>query len=146
MENFNELLEQAEQIADRRKAIFNQLISKVTAEILPKFCEIMENFEIKRCFFRSSNPINSCQEKQTDEDSEFYCLCLNQNGTFNDAKYEFYEGKYFVPENWKDQNFVNDQNYFTRCGIVEFSKLLNSRLTDLIKKYDAKVKEAEKLL
>ena len=46
MTNFNELFEQAEQIADRRKAIFNQLIEKTVSEILPKFCGTMKKLEI----------------------------------------------------------------------------------------------------
>jgi len=147
MENFNELFEQAEQISDKRKAIFNKLIEKTVSEILPKFCEAMEGFDVSRCYFKTSNKVNNYQEKQTDESGdEFFVICVRSDKTFNDAQLNFYESRYFIPEDWKDQTFVNDTTGFKRSGIIEFVKLLNSRLADLNKKYASKNDEAESLL
>ena len=146
MTNFNELFEQAQVLSDHRSRVFNELIEKVVNEILPKFCETIQKLDIDRVYFKTSAPVNTFQEIQHDEDSAFYCICINADKTFNDAKLNFYEGCYYIPEGWKDQIFVNDFNHFTRTGIVEFTKLLNSRLEDIIRKYTVKVNEANELL
>ena len=147
MTNFDELFAQANEVGDKRRACFNRLIEKTVSEVLPRFCEVMEKFDIRQCYFKTNYRVNTYQEVQHDEDrDDFYCLCLNADKTFNDAKLNLYESRYYVLDNWKDQNFVNDQNHFTRSGIVELVKLLNSRLADLIKKYEAKVVEADNLL
>jgi hypothetical protein len=143
MENFNELFEQAALVADHRTKVFNQLIEKTVNEILPKFCEACANLDINTVFLKtSSNPFEVA--KQHDEDGNiFYAVGINVNDkTYCCADYDLYIGKY------KDSgtDYKIEDASLKRTGIVELVNVLNSRLSDYLKKYAEKNKEAENLL
>lgn len=149
MKNFNELFEEAVNVSDKRKVIFNQLIKKTIEEILPRFCVACESFDINRVYFSLDTKPNEFCDKQQFQCGEYtYVIAIDvKNQLFCDAEVTPEAGwKYSVPESWNWYAFNNDEYHFTRTGIVEFVKSLNNRLENYIKKYEEKNEFANNLL
>lgn len=145
MENFNELFAQAANVADHRTKVFNQLIEKTVNEILPKFCEACVKLDMSYVYMLTHSRIFTANKKQFNEEGkeEFYLEIDLKEGRISSANCNLY-GKFETDEQSSWIKFADAE--FKRTGILEFVKLLNSRLTDYIKKYSEKNKEAENLL
>jgi major membrane immunogen (membrane-anchored lipoprotein) len=146
MENFNELFEQANLVADHRTKVFNQLIEKTVNEILPKFCEACIKLDMSYVYMLTHSRIFAGNKKQFDEEGkeEFYLEIDLKECRISNANYNLFSGRFETDEQSTWIKFTDAE--FKRTGILEFVKLLNSRLSDYIKKYSEKNKEAENLL
>jgi hypothetical protein len=144
MKNFNELFETAKTVADRRKKVFKQLIEKTKNEILPKFCETCEEFDIKTVFGITQNRLFDEQSGQEFEyDWTGYPFAINvKEKTMSGCDYFAPSGDYNLTD-YEDLN-ISDVK-FKRTAIMEFVTLLNSRLADYVNKYDHSNNEAEQL-
>ena len=144
MKNFNELFETAKNVSDRRKRVFNQLIEKTKNEILPKFCEACEGFDIKTVYGKTQNRLFDEQEDITIEtDWVVFPFAVNvKEKTISGADYFAPNGDY-NNYNFTEINFSKLK--LKRTGIIEFVNLLNSRLASYVDKYDAANDEAESL-
>ena len=145
MKNFNELFENAAKVADKRNKVFNQLIDKTRNELLPKFCEVCSNLDMKYVFFSTFTQITEDQDEQYDyyEGYTKYYLAIDVvNMKIGDCKYDHQTG-YYIPDGW-NLTKINDA-IFTKKGIVELVRDLNNRLDNYIKKYNKLNEEAEKM-
>jgi len=151
MENFNNLFATAEQTADKRRKVFNELKQKVVSEILPAYCKACKAYELKHTFFTFYTPIISdhyLSFVEADGD-EVYAISINvQNETIEDCVKN--EGNEYlnVPSYQPNENYSKpfSEVTFLNTGIITFITQLSNRLENLNKKYEKLNETAKELL
>ncbi len=153
MENFNELFASAKEIADRRNKVFNELIEKTKAEILPEFCESCAALGIKILYFEFWNaPILKYHDVSfTDElNDKCYGLAIdveNKKIAESNVDMEMHaSGEKYRHSYYEATESDLNEAELTKVGIVSFIKELNGRINVLNQQYAKKVAEAEVLL
>lgn len=143
MKNFNELFTETCQVADHRKKIFNQLITSTSTEILPKFCEACESYDLQTVFFKTRKRIFIDQEHhEVEQDYAISCLALNVvEKTISDGTFNFFENT--IESNY--ENVPISEVGFTRTGIVEFVNAIYSRWADYNRVYASLNEEVKEL-
>ncbi len=142
MKTFDELFNEAATVADRRKVVFNQLIEKTVSEILPKFCETCVKFDLKTVYVKTNRKAVSISEVQVAEyEQTFYAIAIDlATKEIANAEWKWRSEEYEKT----GSNFTFDEVTFTRTGIVEFVKTLNSRLESYVKRFTIENEVAEK--
>lgn len=145
MKSFEELFNEASIVADNRSKFLNALIDKTKSELLPRFCEICDNLDIKTVYFRTEKKVFANSEKRSDECGEYYVLALHINdGTITDAEFNYIGNKYRVPEYWKGTKI--EEAKLLRTGIIEFVTILKDKLERQIESNTAEAENALLLL
>lgn len=152
MESFEKLFEEAEQISDKRKQVFNKLIENTENEIIPSFAKLLKNYDLNTAYFTIYNRPFEHEtlliESQRDEvGNEFWAIGIENDGTIWDCKKDIYSCEYKKYRNYKLKNDNENESLgsvtFLRNSIVSIVKEINNRVEELNKKYTSKIKEAE---
>lgn len=144
MKTFDELFREATEISDKRHKIFNLLIEKTKAEIIPAFAKMMEGYDIEKSFFTTSvKPFNIDSFDKDENGFDVWAFAIDKNAHVWECEKNWYTGTYTYTVN---EGMTLESVEFRRSGIVNFVKLLNNRIEELNKKYTKNINEAEELL
>lgn len=143
MKNLNQILVEAKQTADRRAKVFNQLIKVTEETLIPKFREVLRNFDLASADFRLSEQISEDLNLTTDMsilgEQDSYGLRISTD--------KFYAFKYeFDGMDWNITEIQEIDLKLNKRGIIYFVIRLLERIEKIVNKYNGQVLEAEGLI
>jgi hypothetical protein len=140
MENFIKLFEEASQVGDKRKKVFNDLKTIVKSTILPKFAKALDKMEYSKVYFDVRKPVivdhTPHNANEYEEGFAFTIEVIEGVGYFSECicGYNY---------TYDDSNFDNikfEELNLSSVGIINFLDQLNFRMKNLI---EAREKENE---
>lgn len=155
MKTFNELFQQANEISDKRKKIFNELIKKTETEIIPAFAELLTNYDIKKAFFTMHYhaPFKTDRyeiDGQRDEEGDlFYAYAIEDDGSLWECSKNIYTDQYECIKNYKLEGtdlIIENTAKLKRSTVLKFLVKIQERIQELNQKYSSINEKAESLL
>lgn len=147
---FNQLFENAKQVADRRHKVFNQLIEKTCNEIMPKTLSLLESLgHSSFCISTKTQSFFGESEITLEDYEHVYAVFIDtDDGEIHEADYDITpngEGLEYVRRSLVLGN-VKDKDIYKKVGIIELVHKLQKLLTHAVEKAEAQCKEAQGLL
>lgn len=155
MKTFNELFQQANEISDKRKKIFNELIKKTETEIIPAFAELLACYDINKCYFTMHynapfKSVNHEIEGQRDEEGDlFYAYAIENDGSLWECSKNIYTDQYECIKNYKLEGtdlIIENTAKLKRSTVLKFLVKIQERIQELNQKYSSINERAEFLL
>ena len=144
--SFEDLVNEATKIGDKRNKVFNALIEKIASTYIPSLAKILEDYDLGKTFFRLKNRPRSNFDKHYDlNGNPYYGLCISYDGEIRDSRMdetETLEWKVCSDTNWYDKKSYR----LFRGAAIELAEAIKSRIMELNQAYALKNECAENLI
>ncbi|MEG2151099.1 MAG: hypothetical protein RRY36_07770 [Bacteroidaceae bacterium] len=145
MKTFEELLQEAIQVSDKRKVVFNQLQSEISNNYLPALATTLELYEESRVFLKLDTKCFAKQDYETDplHGDMYYGICVFENGSTSPAFREEGDNRTIEWEPYGDQ--VSFKNFLCpKSACIELACEIKKKIEQLNNHYSKLNEVAEK--
>jgi len=150
---FEELLQEATQIADARKKIFYELKSEIEKRFLPALVTVINSYDLKYAVLDLDTKPIAGLDGYSDYNTEStkYALAVRKSGFISEADYEYSIGQWEVEEfqfeinqNWSGNS--EGQWHLLNSGAIELAIAIRNKIAELNKKYAHINESAESII
>ena len=146
--SFEELINEAARISDKRSEIFNTLIGKITNVYIPALGKTLEGYDLGKTFFRLNNkPRKGFDLTHDINGNKYYGLCISYDGEIHEAVNEYcYESERFEWHLCNSDWYNKDEYNLLKGSAIELAEAIKARIVELNKTYARKNERAEKII